>query len=841
MDLGSVGFSVETKGSDEAVAALKNYIAETGRASRAAKEYTDQMNRFQKIRDDIAAKEVRENMARTRAMISLGKQREDAYRKEEIENERILQGLTRLAENVDYATRANNEYARSINLITQAQARNIITEDEAAVAIRNAQAQRAAHMNSMNLYMRDSRGAVQQLGYQIADFTVQVQSGTSVMVSLAQQGSQVLGMFGPYGAIAGAFLAIGSALVTSFIGARTEAESLDDVLRRAEGSFKSLDDTLQSLSDNKFAESFGELSSGMREMTEAALVLDQAMALKNLQETFEKIKSQYVEPGIFQNLASYTTAFGGAYGGVQGGVRGGTAGTAMAERIQEQIKKENFEALGFDIGYETFKGYQKAVDEAAAAGDLAEVNRTLTELFVKSAPDIESAQKIIASGGYDMLNAYRQLAVQVANANAEMAKYNDIQSATQLSAVQQDRVADERLIAEARQRADQEAIDRWKKFNQDRLADEKLISEAFAKSMLDAYLAGEDLSKLDTASGINAAAAAAAALAQKLGISLATAQAIVGLGNGRKEEIVYDPRDPRYDPERARVGRIKALMEGAPVWTPPKVDIVGTGGGSVGGAGGGSVDALAQLRRQIEAEKELLGLSEAQRRVQQALGDSRKNYSEAEIAQITAEIEALNAKQEVMKREQDIANVLKSSMEDAFMSMVDGTKSVGDAFKDMAKAIIAELFNVLVVQQLVGSWNSSTGTGSGLVGAIMSAFQADGGVWHNGSKIEAFANGGVVSRPTTFGMSGGRTGLMGEAGPEAIIPLKRGKDGKLGVAAATSGSSDIVINNNISVTGSDAAAVRSEVMKMLPQIANVTKASVLNARQRGGAFRDTFK
>ena len=43
-----------------------------------------------------------------------------------------------------------------------------------------------------------------------------------------------------------------------------------------------------------------------------------------------------------------------------------------------------------------------------------------------------------------------------------------------------------------------------------------------------------------------------------------------------------------------------------------------------------------------------------------------------------------------------------------------------------------------------------------------------------------FAKGGVVSSPTTFPMRGG-TGLMGEAGPEAIMPLTRGADGKLGV------------------------------------------------------------
>lgn len=66
-----------------------------------------------------------------------------------------------------------------------------------------------------------------------------------------------------------------------------------------------------------------------------------------------------------------------------------------------------------------------------------------------------------------------------------------------------------------------------------------------------------------------------------------------------------------------------------------------------------------------------------------------------------------------------------------------------------------------------------------------------------------FAKGGVVSSPTYFG-SGGGLGLMGEAGAEAIMPLKRGPDGALGVAAEGGGGARIVFN----VTTPDAASFR---------------------------------
>jgi phage-related minor tail protein len=73
-------------------------------------------------------------------------------------------------------------------------------------------------------------------------------------------------------------------------------------------------------------------------------------------------------------------------------------------------------------------------------------------------------------------------------------------------------------------------------------------------------------------------------------------------------------------------------------------------------------------------------------------------------------------------------------------------------------------------------------------------------------RMTPFAAGGVVSAPTYFPL-GGDLGLMGEAGAEAILPLKRGSDGSLGVASAAGQTTQI----NFHVTASDAASfARSE-------------------------------
>jgi phage-related minor tail protein len=82
------------------------------------------------------------------------------------------------------------------------------------------------------------------------------------------------------------------------------------------------------------------------------------------------------------------------------------------------------------------------------------------------------------------------------------------------------------------------------------------------------------------------------------------------------------------------------------------------------------------------------------------------------------------------------------------------------------------------------------------------AGMANGGAFSDG--MQFFANGGVVDRTTPFGMANGKTGVMGEAGPEAIMPLARDNTGKLGVRGSGGGGSAINIGAiNVSVKGND--------------------------------------
>jgi phage-related minor tail protein len=264
-------------------------------------------------------------------------------------------------------------------------------------------------------------------------------------------------------------------------------------------------------------------------------------------------------------------------------------------------------------------------------------------------------------------------------------------------------------------------------------------------------------------------------------------------------------------------------------------------------------DSIAEMEKQVAQERILLGLRGQEQQAMEVYFDLVKRNEKADIKmtdgalmgaakRIAAEQEKNRVIEEGLKRQQDISNMLESSMEKAFMSIVDGTSSVKDAFKAMASDIIKELYRIFVVKRITGMIAGAI-MGGPTAAATSAAAAGAGGLYANGAafsngNVVPFANGGVVGSPTTFPMAGGKTGLMGEAGPEAIMPLKRGKDGKLGVAADGGGAVNIVQNFNISANGDD--SVKRIVRQQIPQIAEATKAAVVDAKRRGGSYGRAF-
>jgi lambda family phage tail tape measure protein len=194
------------------------------------------------------------------------------------------------------------------------------------------------------------------------------------------------------------------------------------------------------------------------------------------------------------------------------------------------------------------------------------------------------------------------------------------------------------------------------------------------------------------------------------------------------------------------------------------------------------------------------------------------------------------------------------------------------SFSDFARSIIADMAAIAAKQAASGALGSilsiagtaakayfgTTSAGSTQAGYTGSDYsnwvktQADGGGWSGGTQF--FANGGaftnsVVSKPTAFGMSGGQTGVMGEAGPEAIMPLTRTRDGSLGVRAlsggdsTSSGGGNTIINVNVQVAEGGSSSQSSDKNydnfgQKLGTFVRQEVYSVLNIESRPGGSLD---
>jgi hypothetical protein len=152
-------------------------------------------------------------------------------------------------------------------------------------------------------------------------------------------------------------------------------------------------------------------------------------------------------------------------------------------------------------------------------------------------------------------------------------------------------------------------------------------------------------------------------------------------------------------------------------------------------------------------------------------------------------------------------DALSSSMESAFMDMVDGTKSVKDAFRSMASEIIKELYRIYVVKKITGM----------ITGALQ------------GSNVPLFggkANGGPVAAGGSY--------LVGERGPEIFTPSTGGSitpNSKSGGAG-----SGVTVVQNINISTGVQQTVRAEIRQMMPQIAQSAKAAVVDSKRRGGNY-----
>ncbi|MDQ7080124.1 MAG: phage tail tape measure protein [Paracoccaceae bacterium] len=166
-----------------------------------------------------------------------------------------------------------------------------------------------------------------------------------------------------------------------------------------------------------------------------------------------------------------------------------------------------------------------------------------------------------------------------------------------------------------------------------------------------------------------------------------------------------------------------------------------------------------------------------------AIGDTRE---------VSAAFRAeLGDMRDTMRGAQAQVEGLSRSLGRGLRSAFDGLVFDGARLSDALRMVGRSMANAAYGQAMRPVQNALGGAIAGMMGKILPF--ADGGVFSQGHVVP-FARGGVVSGATPFAMRGA-TGVMGEAGPEAIMPLSRGPDGRLGVRAEGGGRPvQVVIN-----------------------------------------------
>jgi phage-related minor tail protein len=157
-----------------------------------------------------------------------------------------------------------------------------------------------------------------------------------------------------------------------------------------------------------------------------------------------------------------------------------------------------------------------------------------------------------------------------------------------------------------------------------------------------------------------------------------------------------------------------------------------------------------------------------------------------------------------MRNAQRTATAFGRTMSEAFSQSIIGGRSFEDVLKSLTLRI-SEMALKAAFKPIE----------QGLVKGIGQLFNFSPQLAAAGGAIKPFAAGGVIGTPTYFPMTDGGVGLAGEAGPEAIMPLTRGADGKLGVMAAGGARSSITVN----ISTPDADSFRRSEIYLTGQIA----------------------
>jgi len=775
-----------------------------------------------------------------------------------------------LANNLAPLIRKEREFHRALKQVNDAVRLGVASQRQANASLKALGVQygyTTKQVQRMNLalvqgtrsFKRFGSVGLQQVGYQVGDFAVQLQGGTNAFVAFGQQGSQLLGIFGPMGAIAGAVLAIFTAFAAPLSQMETGAGAAADEMKKLKGELEPI-----------------------------------ATMVKNLGSSLKDVAFDSIDAiaNNLQKVISYAVAFAAVWIGRLGIVYGikaatyamatfGSVSVAAFALIKRAIIATGIGALLVLLGEainvmlqlrEATGSWGKAFGLVGDVVDafIEEFNAHFSNLAVSTEQVILRIAALFVEGLADIGERFTnttayiqarfdQMGQAIGNsfktAMYEVAKVIDDVVDGALSGMQMvfDLAAKLPGLAGAPFRGASALATAGQNLFTPELPtiDITTFEDFFAKNLKDTsknrsglrgtaaglreYAESLEQLKLDTPQTTEAINNLQEALASVQQTGTFSMQALMDAmaGTGDATELVTEQLDEQVEAWKKYQENIEKVLDSTEQQLRQEISLIGLS------------KEEAELTKFIYALEKEMGATRAQLNAeQQQQYDTILALKEEYIQKTEAQVAANERLKQAEEKVQAVSKSLASETVGALKSIVNGTKTASEAFRDMALNIIQQIMDILIWQPLITSLtNSISGSisgaqsGGGALGGIVSSifgFQK-GGAFSAGNVIP-FANGGVVGSPTMFGMSGGRTGLMGEAGPEAIMPLKRGSDGKLGVE----GGGNVTVHQTFNFAANGDESVKKIIAQAAPKIAQMTEAKIINSRQRGGQMRRAF-
>lgn len=654
---------------------------------------------------------------------------------------------------------------------------------------------------------RGMGGGIQNVAFQVGDFATQVGAGTSATVALGQQLPQLLGGFGALGAVLGAVVAIGVPLAAALFRNGEEAQTMKERIESLESAVNDYRAATQEafIPTADLAKKYGTATAAARQFLTALREIANVDALKDIDDNIGQTLGQFGDAagksaqdflGVMDRVAALRDKLGvGSNAQPIGMIDFGDASAEEIKAMFDELDRlEGYVQIVQRLGVEYGISARQAEQVAAALKQIDEADSTLAK--------VHATQRFIAllestMGPYSAMTEEQKKLYDWANqSNRTMAEIvglaGSAAGAIGGAASEAGRLADELG------RAVQNAIN---------LA---------AQGISDLRRAEIEWQFRDDPVGRAGALAGARVDEQAINALPADTPDFV------RDQVLEDLQKQRAEIV-ANAEAAESMNQRLLEWRKAQAEAASSssGGGSGGGLKGGIFTATDAQLTQAERQLEMLGKTRAEVAAltakYQLLDEARKRGLDLDARQaatgetlreqIDRQAEAIGRLTAAHDAASDRAKFFESaqqSLTDGFLDAIVEGENLSGVLENLAKSLAKA-----ALQAALFGTGPFGGDGGGLLGGLFDGIfaSAKGNVISDGRPVTAFASGGVVNSPTYFPMRGNRTGLMGEAGPEAIMPLTRGANGKLGVQASGGGSTQVMFAPNIDARGADAGAV----------------------------------